>query len=467
MKKKLLCIALALSMLLLAVSTVTAKKTEEKNYIWILEASGEAKTTLKAVRRNGVPVEYGFEMRYVSTSGSVLAADEGDLPDFKTRFTGACKISAKYDFRPFWNIRTKDVYSYAECLSQAELPNFAIDYDGAYSTEFDFYSSETSLYDSEAISEALGNMHSGFAPGCTDENFGLKTAHILINAEPDNFELGKSTDYGVRTVMILVTVYGSDDPKDAFSFESKGVLKRVPATAANTYSVLLSEDAKPLPETVNSESDGLEKLLPETALSRLKAYAAGGEVWPENLPFALPEFDEAERFTAVSSENNVVTVEALCKKGNLESYLSRLEKKGFTRSGGNICSNICYIKTSSEKLDRTNYSVKLEIYLPAKSTLPEGFEIFPAFKYGCVLKTPYGEGVPGEDELAFVAVNAYGASKKSVEAYGNELLALGFKYDLGEYTKIAENGLRYSLRANEFTDDFGSGYLLTFHIAKV
>ncbi len=473
MKKRIILVILAIFCLVSAVSVyaITVKKPE--SYIWILEARGTDETVLKSLRTKGISASFEFNMRYVSLSGSSLT--NADVP---TRFTGAAVLDVKYDYSTVPKIQNallaadtvipeNSLLSFASCRTQSELANFELGYDGGISSVLEINSPETNLGDSEYIVNALGNYHSGAVPGIDAGGGVTKVASVFVNADSKEFEIGKGTDYGVRSVAVLVTVHTSSYEEDVYSFELTGTLKRVLYTPENLYSVLMSPSAKPLPVISTYSSDELENLNIGSALSRLKAFFTGGVYWPVELPVSLPEFDEAEKITNVTSSNGVVRIEAGSTWDQFDKYRKRiLAQDGFYTNGVDVYSKDCYVKFITETVSRNEVNVTLEIYLPPKNNWLEGFEMFPMFKYGTILKTPSGEGVPKKDANAWMNVLVYGADEASFVSYGKELEEKGFEYDLDEYIFTSNDGYRYSFAMSDFTDEFGSGKLLTFYISE-
>ncbi len=472
MKKRIILVILALVCAASALGVFAISVEKPESYIWILEARGESKTVLKSLRTSGITANYDFNMRYVSLSGDTLT--ESDVP---TRFTGAATLDVTYDYSTVPKIQNAifemdsvvpdSLLSFASCRTQSELANFELGLDGGISSRLEISSVETNLGDTEYVINALGSYHSGAAPGITIEGGVNEIASVYINADSKEFEIGKGTDYGVRSVAVLVTVRTSQYEEDTYSFELAGTLKRVVYSPENLYGMLMSPSAKPLPVISTFGEDELESLNIGSALSRLKAFYTGGVYWPVDLPATLPEFDEANRITEVTSANGVVYVKATSSWAQYNKYRQRLlSQEGYYTNGIDIYSKDCYIKFVTETHTRENVDVTLEIYLPAKNSWLEGFEIFPTFKYGTILKTPSGEGVPKTDESAWMNVLVYGADEASFVSYGKELEEKGFEYDLDEYIFTSKDGYRYSFSMADFTDEFGSGKLLTFYISK-
>lgn len=472
MKKRIILIALAVLFTTSAATAYAITVERPESYIWILEARGQSETVLKSLRTSGITASFDLNMRYVSLSGSSLT--EADVP---TRFTGAAVLDIKYNYATVPKIQnslfsldsreTHDITSYASCRTQSEFASFELGLDGGISSSLEINSPEMNLGDSEYVVNALGNYRSGAAPGIDAGGGVTRVASVYINADSKEFEIGKGTDYGVRSVAVLVTVHPSPYEEDTYSFELAGTLKRVVYTPENLYSVMISPSAKPLPVITGYGKDELESLNIGSALSRLKANITGSEYWPVDLPETLPEFDEADRITEVSSSNGVVYVKAKSTWAQYNKYRERiLAEDGFYTNGVDIYSKDCYIKFVTETVSKDEVNVTLEIYLPAKNSWLEGFELFPIFKYGTVLKTPSGEGVPKKDANAWMNVLVYGADEASFVSYGKELEAKGFEYDLDEYIFTSSDGYRYSFSMTDFTDEFGSGKLLTFYISE-
>lgn len=473
MKKRIIPLILALLVTVSALGVFAIDVKKPESYIWILEARGEGSGVLKSLRTSGITVESEFNMRYVSLSGDTLT--ESDVP---TRFTGAATLDMQYHygtvpkisdalFKMDTIIPDNALTSYASCRTQSELASFELGLDGGISTMLEISSPETNLGDHEYLVNAIGNFHSGATPGIETEKGGRSVASVYINADSKELEIGKGTDYGVRSVAVLVTVHASSHKEDTYSFEVSGTLKRIAYTPENLYSVIMSPSAKPLPVISTFGDDELESLNIGTTLSRLKAFFTGGVYWPIDLPASLPEFDEANRITEVTTANGVVYVKAISSWGKYNEYRKRLlAQDGYYTNGVDIYSKDCYIKFVTETVTRETVNVTMEIYLPAKNAWLEGFEMFPEFKYGTVLKTPSGEGVPKTDDSAWMNVLVYGADEASFVSYGKELEQKDFEYDLDEYIFTSKDGYRYSFSMADFTDDFGSGKLLTFYISK-
>ena len=469
MKKKALICFIAVAVLISAFSLHVMSVKRPESYIWILEANGESTTKMRGKRTDGITVTYDLDLRYISLSGSSLT--QAQTP---TRFTGAATLNAKYDYstvpkisRLLYAMDNEPELVSTSCLrTQRELPNFELGYDGELSTHIDFDGSELSYNDSEYVKEILGNYSSGAIPSMEVEGE-KKSVSIYLNAASREFEIGKDSDYGVRSVAVLETVYGSSFEKDVYSFELTGTLKRVVYSPENLYSILMSPSSKKLPELAKGTEEKLELLNLERTVSRIRAALSGGVYWPEGLPESLPEFDEADKIVAVSSSNGVVYVTAECTWGQFNEYRKRLcNSEGYYSNGSDIYSADCYIKTTAKNLSKYKINMTLEIYLPAKDFWLEGFEVFPIFEYGCILKTPFGEGTPKKDNNAWMNVQAYGANDDSFISYGKQLEEKGFKYDLDEYILVGADGYRYSFSMSDFTDEFGSGKLLTFYISK-
>ncbi len=472
MKKRIILVILAVLCFASAISAFAITVERPENYIWILETSGEGKTELKNPRTSGVTVNFDFNMRYVSLSGSSLTDTE--VP---TRFTGAAVLDMEYDFATVPKIKNLvqemssvvpgSLTSYASCRTQNELANFVLGYNGAISTKLEMSSAQTNLGDSEYLINALGNYHSGAVPGIEGENNLTNIATVNINADSKEFEIGKGTDYGVRSVAVLVTVHASPYEEDTYSFELTGTLKRVVYSPENLYSIFISPSAKPLPVISSFGEDELKSLDISASISRLKAFLTGSVYWPLDLPASLPEFDEADKVTSVTSSNGAVIIEAQSTWSQYNKYRKRLlDTDGYYTDGVDIYSKDCYIKFITESQARDTVKVTLEIYLPAKTNWLEGFELFPVFKYGTILKTPSGEGMPKKDENAWMNVLVYGADEASFVSYGKELEAKGFVYDLDEYIFTSKDGYRYSFSMADFGDEFGDGKLLTFYISE-
>lgn len=472
MKKKITLVLLALALLTVAVSVFAISTEKPESYIWILEARGESNTVLKNLRTSGITASFDFNMRYVSISGDTLTSS--DVP---TRFTGAAVLDVTYDYSTVpkiqkailesGSVNSDSLRSFASCRTQSELASFELGLAGGITTRLDISSAETRLGDTEFVTEALGDYHSGATPGITSESGVTEIASVYINADSKEFEIGKGTDYGVRSVAVLVTVNTSGYEEDTYSFELTGTLKRIVYSPENLYGVLMSPSAKPLPVISTFGEDELESLNIGSSLSRLKAYLTGSVYWPVELPATLPEFDEANKITEVSLANGVVYVKATSTWDQYNKYRKRLlAQDGFYTNNIDIYSKDCYIKFVTDTVTRNTVDLTLEIYLPAKNSWLEGFELFPEFKYGTILKTPSGEGTPKKDDSAWMNVLVYGADEASFVSYGKELEEKGFEYDLDEYIFTSKDGYRYSFSMTDFTDEFGSGKLLTFYISK-
>ncbi len=478
MKKRLLCTALAaalvISCFVMYGVSVSGKKAPQ-NYIWVLEASGSKGTVLSGGRASGVTAEYGFSMRYASVTGDTLC--DGEIP---TRFFGTAKLTANYDFSSVPKIAalskqadasliSSGFKSHSAYLTQAELPQFEISgNDGMMTSALDFHAVDTYYYDSPDLVKALGGMSrtGAFAGRTVDHGFGKENAMVYISIEPDELEIGNKTEFGVRKALVLVTVFGSESAKDECDIEITGTLKRVPYSPENLYGIMLSSTSPQFPSLEMRPEEGSEAVGIDIAVSRIKAYLSGGLYWPEALPATIPDFDEAEKITSSEFDGSVFKISAHCTWEQFEKYVKRLENAGFAAHGNDIFSPNCYIRYEAEKKSGSKFDITLNISLAAKCTWLEGFDVFPDFAYGCILKTPSGEGTPLVDDYAWMTAQAYGADIGSFDKYGSILREQGYKYDLNSYIKVAENGYRYLFTATEFKDEFGSGLTLSFSISK-
>lgn len=475
--KKLLCAALAIVLLLPCIAASAKPAGNEKderpndNYVWILDVSGTKNDTLAS----GIGVTYTFNMRYVSIAGSALYDAV-----FPTRFIGSATLYARYNLLSAPKIAKHipdgfapdGYYTEYECFSSAELTNFVPAYDGGMATEFDFHAGSVGMNTGAALASLFAeDCYVGLHPGKkADHGFGDEVAAVVINAEQDETEIGAGTPTGVRGVNALVTVYGSENEEDELFLEATGSLKRIPSSLENIYSVMISNEARQSPElTLPAYVEGRKTVSEKIAVEYVKSALTGEIRWPfESLPDGFPEFEDRTGTESVSESAASVTIRTRSAKTAFDKYIASLKSSGYVSGTKNtLLSPDCYIRYSTEKINKKEVYANFTISTSAAVHWNTGFEgVFPEIGKGFIAKSPTGEGVPFSDDYAYMSVTAYGIDENYIVEYGQYLVEEGYHFDLEEYTKVSETGYRFSVSFEKTSDEFASGLLITFIVAK-